>query len=302
MAESEYERYFVRKPLYEACPGVKNRQSPTMTFMSSRQVPGANYYVSLGWIYDIPEPNPHIHEHVHDFDEVILYWGGDVNTPQVLGGEIEFYIGGQPITFNTTTSMFIPKGTPHGPVTWKKFQFPHMEMVMTLDNGNPMESIEKSGINKPKKSLPKKPTNFDYEQYVIRSPMREAAAGFTGFQSPSMTYMSGIQINAANLYMDWAWIWDIPAPGIGEHVHSENDELVLHIGGDPSHPEDLGADMVYGFSGDLLPFSRSYGTFNPKGFRHGPLYWKKVRKPHVEIAIVFGVGNFTERMEGTSWL
>lgn len=302
MAESKYERYVVRKPLYEAVPGVKNRQSPAMTFMSSRQVPECNYYIQIGWIYDIPAPNPHVHEHVHDFDEIIHYWGGDLDTPQVLGGEIEFYIGGQPVTFNTTTSMFIPKGTPHGPVTWKKFQFPHMEMVLALDNGNPVESIEKSGIMEPKKALPKKTTKFDYEQYVIRSPMREAAIGFKGLQSPSMTYMSSIQINAANHYIDWAWVSDIVEPKIGEHVHNANDELVLHIGGDPNNPEDLGADMEYGIGGDLLQFNTSYGVFLPKGLRHGPLNWKKVRKPHVEMAIVFGVGTFHERMEGSAWL
>ena len=38
MAESQYEKYVVRKPNYEAGPGVKNRQSPTMSFMSTKQV------------------------------------------------------------------------------------------------------------------------------------------------------------------------------------------------------------------------------------------------------------------------
>ena len=132
MAQSQYEKYAVRKPIYEAGPGIKNRQSPTMTFMSSKQVPEANYYIELGWIYGIPEPNPHIHEHVHDYDEIVLHWGGNPDIPQVLGGEIEFYIGGQPITFNTTTGIFIPAGTPHGPLTWKKFEFPHIEMAMML--------------------------------------------------------------------------------------------------------------------------------------------------------------------------
>ena len=39
MATTNYERYLVRKPIYEAGPGVKNRQSPTMTYMSRAQVP-----------------------------------------------------------------------------------------------------------------------------------------------------------------------------------------------------------------------------------------------------------------------
>jgi len=300
MAESEYEKFAVRKPIYEAGPGYKGRQSPTMTFMSSAQVPEANYYIELGWIYDMPEPNPHIHEHVHDYDEIVLHWGGNPETPQVLGGEITFYIGGQPITFNTTTGVFIPKGVPHGPLIWRKFEFPHIEMAMMLGTGNPFEGWGKSGISEAKKGLPEKKNKFDYEQYVIRSPMREAGGNFkSGRQSPTMTYMSRPQINIANYYIEFGWIWDIPVPGIGEMVHNNYEEIVLHIGGDPDNPEDLGADMEFGIGGDMLQFNSSYGVFIPKGLNHGPLNWHKVRKPHIEMAIMLGAGTVREGWEGS---
>lgn len=296
MAESVYEKNAVRKPIYEAGPGVKNRQSPTMTFMSEKQT-GARYYIELGWIYDIPDPNPHIHEHVHDFDEIVLHWGGDYKRPQVLGGEIEFYIGGQPITFNTTTGIFIPAGVPHGPLTWKKFEFPHIEMAMMLGTGDPMKGWGKSGISQAKSSPPKKTKDFDYEQYVIRSPMREAGANFTaGRQSPTMTYMSRTQINAANYYIEFGWIWGKvePSPGIPKMVHDNLDEIVLHIGGDPENPEDLGADMESGMGDDMLQFNTSYGMWIPRGTVHGPLDWHNVRKPHIEMAIMLGGGTLME--------
>jgi len=285
LAESEYEKYAVRKPIYEAGPGIKNRQSPTMTFMSEKQT-GAPYYIELGWIYDIPDPNPHIMEHVHDYDEIVLHWGGDYKRPQVLGGEIEFYIGGQPITFNTTTGIFIPAGVPHGPLTWKKFDFPHIGMAMMLGTGDISKGWGSSGIREEKKSAPKKTKDFDYEQYVIRSPMREAGANFTaGRQSPTMTYMSRTQINVANYYIEFGWIWGKVEPPIPKMVHDSLDEIVLHIGGDPENPEDLGADME---------FNTSYGMWVPKGVIHGPLNWHEVRKPHIEMAIMLGGGTMME--------
>jgi hypothetical protein len=296
MTQSEYEKYFVRKPIYENCPDVSNRQSPAMTFMSNKQVPEANYCVQLGWIYDIPSPNPYVNEHVHEYDEIMLFWGGDPYTPQDLGGEIEYYIGGQPITFNTTAGIFIPKGTPHGPLTWKKFRRPHIQMVLMLGTGDPAEAWGKSGIDEPKDSLPQKKDNFDYEQYVIRSPMREAGDFFTGGrQSPTMTYMSRTQINIVNCYIEFGWIWDIPKPPIIEEMrHDKYDEIVLHIGGDPDNPEDLGADMQFSLGGDMLSFNTSYGVFIPKGLRHGPLTWQEVRKPHIEMAIMLGAGTEAE--------
>ncbi len=294
MAESEYEKYAVRKPIYEAGPSIKGRQSPTMTFMSEQQT-GAPYYIELGWIYDIPDPNPHIQEHVHAYDEIVLHWGGDYKRPQVLGGEIEFYIGGQPITFNTTTGIFIPAGVPHGPLTWKKFEFPHIEMAMMLGTGDIKKGWGDSGIGEAKSSLPKKDKDFDYEQYVIRSPMREAGGNFTaGRQSPTMTYMSRTQINVANYYIEFGWVWGKVEPGIPKMVHDTLDEIVLHIGGDPENPEDLGADMEFGMGDDLLQFNTSFGMWVPRGVIHGPLNWHEVRKPHIEMAIMLGGGTLRE--------
>ena len=304
MSGSIYEKYAVRKPIREAgYPGVKGRQAPTMTYMSSKQVAEANCYIELGWIYDIPEPNPHIWEHVHDYDEIVLHWGGNPDTPQDLGGTVEFYVGGQPITFNTTTGIFIPKGTPHGPLSWKEFRYPHIEMAMMIGTGDPFAGWSKSGISKPKTDIPKKAKNFDYEQYVIRSPMREAGPAYavTGRQLPTMTYMSRNQINVANYYIEFGWIWDRVNPGIPKMRHDNYDEIVLHIGGDPDNPENLGATMQFGMGDDLLEFDTSYGMWIPKGLDHGPLIWKEVKKPHIEMAIMLGAGTLKEGWEGSDF-
>jgi len=294
MAESKYEKYAVRKPVYEAGAGFKGRQSPTMTFMSEKQT-GAPYYIELGWIYDIPSPNPGIMEHVHDYDEIVLHWGGDYKRPQVLGGEIEFYIGGQPITFNTTTGIYIPAGTPHGLLTWKKFEFPHIEMTLMLGTGDMSRAWGKSGIKDGKKTASAKTRAFDYEQYVIRSPMREAGPMQKGRQVPTMTYMSNKQINIANVYLEFGWIWDIVDPSIPKMVHEKYDEIVMHIGGDPKDPEDLGADLEFDMGDDTLMFDKSFAMWIPKGTDHGPLVWHKVRKPHIEMAIMLGAGTVTDR-------
>jgi hypothetical protein len=295
MAASKYEKYAVRKPVYEAGAGYQGRQSPTMTFMSSKQVPEANYYIELGWIWEMPRPNPHIHEHVHSYDEIVLHWGGNPELPQVLGGEIEFYLGGQPITFNTTTGIYIPAGVPHGPLTWKKFDFPHIEMAFMLGTGDPSKGWGKSGITEAKKSLPKKTRNFDYEQYVIRSPLRESPGALSGKgrQSPTMTYMSGVQIPGVKVYIEFGWIYSV-TDTIQEMKHDKFDEIVLHIGGDPKDPEDLGADMTFGLGGDALKFDKSFGVFIPKGMKHGPLIWHNWRKPHIEMAIMLGTGTLKE--------
>jgi hypothetical protein len=296
MVKNQFEKYVVSKPIYEAGdPNVKGRQHPTMTMMSNKQVPGCNTYIELGWIRDIPSPNPHIHEHVHNYDEIVLHWGGDWERPQVLGGEITFYVGGQPITFNTTTGIYIPRGVRHGPLIWNKFEFPHIEMAMMLGAGDIAMGWADSGLGVPKPGLPVKKDKFDYEQYAIRSPMRESPGSITGQgrQSPTMTYMSEVQVPGVKTYIEFGWIWAVPTT-IGEMKHDNFDEIVLHIGGDPENPEDLGADMSFSLGGEEMKFNKNFAMFIPKGMAHGPLVWHKVRRPHIEMAIMLGAGTLKE--------
>ena len=140
MPKIDYEKYLVRKPLLESGSGIKNRQSPVMTYMSNKLVPEAKYYVELGWIYGIPEPNPHIYEHTHDFDEIVLHIGTDPQNPEYLGGKIEFVVGGEKIVIDKTSALFIPRGVEHGPLTWKSVEKPHIQMVVMPGAGTIKES------------------------------------------------------------------------------------------------------------------------------------------------------------------
>ncbi len=302
MAKIDYEKYLVRKPNYEAFGGTKNRQSPTMTMMSNKQIPGVNYYMEPGWIYGIPDPNPSLHEHVHDYDEIVMHWGGDYRQPQVLGGEVEFYVGGQPIVFNTTTAIFIPKGTPHGPVTWKKFERPHMQMAIMCGTGTAGEAWGTSGIKDAKDKMPVKTKNFDYEQYVVRSPLRESAGIYSARTSPTLTMMSNVQVAGVNHYIDLAWVFGEQSYKVSKDVtpdisYKTFNQIVLYIGGDPNAPEDLGGQVEVNMDGQLLSFDTTSALFIPKGVRHGPRRVTAYRKPYVMITVQIGARNLKEVRE-----
>jgi hypothetical protein len=141
MPEKDIKRYFVARPAYEVTPDfeVKGRR-PAMTLMSNNLVPGSNMYVETGWVFGMPDPNPHIEEHVHDYDEIVIHLGTDPENQEELGGEIEFVVGGQPLTINKTSAVFVPKGVSHGPLTWKKYQRPHLELTIMIGAGSLAEA------------------------------------------------------------------------------------------------------------------------------------------------------------------
>jgi quercetin dioxygenase-like cupin family protein len=302
MPKIDYEKYLVRKPNYEAFGGTKNRQSPTMTMMSNKQIPGVNFYLEPGWIYGIPDPNPSLHEHVHEFDEIVMHWGGDYRQPQVLGGEVEFWVGGQPITFNTTTAFYLPKGTPHGPVTWKKFDYPHMQMAIMCGTGVAGTAWDSSGIKVAKNAMPERTKDFDYEQYVVRTPLREAAPGFTGRTSPTMTMMSGVQVPGCKYYVDLAWTYGVTSyketkPTTPEISYQNHDQIVVYIGGDSRYPEELGGEVEVNMDGQTLKFNTTSALFIPKGVRHGPRRVTEYSHPHLMISMMIGAGSLKEVRE-----
>jgi hypothetical protein len=269
-----------------------------MVYLSRQQVPEANYHLELDWVKSIQPPGSCANEHIHDYDEVMLFWGSDYQHPQTLGGEIEFHLGGQPITINTTSGVFVPKGVPHGPLVWKKFTRPHVRMSLLLGTGDYSEKRPLDGEIPGASDL--KNRGSDYEQYVVRSPMREAGAEFLrGRTAPTMTFMSGNQVPGVRCYIEFGWTFDMPkskiaGSGMPEMLHTKFDEIVLHFGGDPVHPEELGGEIEFYVDGKPLRFDTSTVLFLPKGLLHGPLACLKYEKPHIVMAMMIGIGSLQE--------
>jgi hypothetical protein len=299
-SSSSFERFAVRKPLREEGRAeIRGCQSPPMTFMSSKQVPEADIWAELCWVYDTPRPNPTLGEQVLGHDQILVHIGMDPETPQDLGATLQLYLGGQPIVFNTTTAVFVPKGTPYGPLSWKEVRRPHL-LSMALGGGDPLPGGRRMMKQEEQVFFPNKRRTFDYEQYVVRSPMREAGPDYVaGRQNPTMTYMSGKQVLGVKNYMEIGWVWDVPSRAIPRMRHDNFDELVFHIGSNPDKPEDLGATMRFDLGDELTEFDTTHCVFLPRGMNHGPLAWKEVRRPMIELAVMLGAGTWAEGWEGS---
>lgn len=141
MHERDIEKLFLSSPAYEVVPALEVAgRIPAMTLMSNNIIPGADHYVEAGWIMGMPDPNPHIFEHTHDYDEIVMHIGCDPNDQEDLGAEIEFILDGHALTIDKTSSVFVPKGMKHGPLTWKRFTKPHLEMTIMIGAGSLAEA------------------------------------------------------------------------------------------------------------------------------------------------------------------
>jgi len=299
MSDINYEKYLVKEPNTQVQPdsSVQNRTYPPLIYMSSAQIPGIKYNVEFGWVWGMPQPNPYLDERVGAYDEILLNIGGDCYNPEDLGADIEYSLGDQTLSINSTSAIFVPKGVRHGPLTYKEFRHPHVRISILLGTGE----REYHGAATPKPE--KESADIDYIKYLVRKPVYEVIAGtpVKNRQEPaSMTFMNRNLVPECDVYVEGGWVWGMPDPNphIFDHVHRGFEELVIHFGTNYERPEELGAEIEFSLEGQPLKVDKTSVVFVPKGMSHGPLIWKKYSGPHLEMAIVPGAGSLAEADPG----
>jgi len=137
-SESKYKKYIITElksnivegkwtePMQIAGDGKDGR----VLWLDKEIVPGA-FYVETVWAYplqasDPPDKYPHAisNPHTHDYDEVLAFFGTNFEDPHDLGGEIEFWLGGEKQTITKSAIVFIPKGLQHCPLIYKRVDKP----------------------------------------------------------------------------------------------------------------------------------------------------------------------------------
>jgi hypothetical protein len=301
MATTNYEEYLVKIPARESAPvgAVRNRTFPPLTYMSSSLVPEAKYHIEFGWVWGMPEPDTYLPETLSEYDEILVNIGGDCWNPEDLGADIEYRLGGHIFSIDSTGAIFIPRGVPHGPLTYREFRHPHVRISILLGSGERKADNTTTSVE----SVATPPSGVDYGKYIVTKPAYEVIAGtpVKNRQGPSsMTFMSRNLVPESNAYVEGGWVWGMPAPNphIFEHVHHDFEELVLHFGADYKHPEELGGEIEFSVDGQPLTVDKTSTVFIPKGVKHGPLTWKKYASPHLEMAIIPGAGSLAEADPG----
>jgi hypothetical protein len=132
MKESKYAKYVITKPPSDLkLPDF--RKTPTdkklrtcISYLDGKVIEGA-FYVECVWYWpgDYPEGGDfRTGAHVHDFDEVVTFFGTDPKNPQDLCGEVEFWIEDEKFSLTQSSMIYIPKGMKHCPLIIKRVDRP----------------------------------------------------------------------------------------------------------------------------------------------------------------------------------
>ncbi|WP_026425110.1 hypothetical protein [Actinokineospora inagensis] len=146
---SPYEHLFVRKMpnclddlVNEGAAGgvvEPDNIGESLALMRSREVPESKIHLTYTWIHECDAPVEWVKEHVHDYDEVLIWHGNDPDNVDDLGAEIYFDVAGVRHTVTTSGSVYIPAGTRHCPLgfNWvaRPFRFSALSLSPNYSSG-----------------------------------------------------------------------------------------------------------------------------------------------------------------------
>src|SRR5699024_7206425 len=101
--------------------------------MRAADVPQSPIFLDQTWITETTEPGLWVTEHVHDYDEVLIWMGNDPDDHRALGGELYLDIEGERYTADTTGSVLIPAGVRHCPLGFTHVERPFLFLALALD-------------------------------------------------------------------------------------------------------------------------------------------------------------------------
>ena len=124
MAREKYDKYIITtpKPLTKDEPKKDGADvMAPVTYIDDRIIKGA-FYVECSWFWKPTKLSPPTH--VHDFDEILSFFGSDPINPKDLCGEVELWLGDEQHILTQSCSVYIPKGLKHCPMIIRKVERP----------------------------------------------------------------------------------------------------------------------------------------------------------------------------------
>jgi len=91
-----------------------NKRATRILWLEDEIMEGA-FSVICSWYWKATEKEG-TPSHVHDFDEVIGFFGSDPQNPNDLGGEVEFWMEDEKYILKKSCLVFAPKGLRHCPL------------------------------------------------------------------------------------------------------------------------------------------------------------------------------------------
>ena len=152
MSESKYGKYFITEtPPNPRHPETREKGNKTplenTLFISNGLdglIPGIPYLETSMVVRTVKGETPDTRSHVHNFDEYLMFLGTNPEDLFDLGGEVEFWVGGEKHIITKTCAVFVPAGISHCPLYFNRLDRPFI--FITSSNESKYEQVTDKSI------------------------------------------------------------------------------------------------------------------------------------------------------------
>ena len=259
---------------------------------------GFDVHIKYGtyWVAGKMGQEPYV-PHTHDFDQVLLFAGSDMDDIGELGVEVEFCLGDDLEThmITTTTAVAIPKGMPHSPATINILnrRFFYYEISMTPEyKETPVHTTKKPGPVAGWRSATRKyimPLAFSRKGAWHYGPTnRDDGGGYIAFVRTKE--VAGFDFVMLYESMKKGPYRICPEPE-KPHAHPTT-QIMMFLGTNPDDLSELGADFEICLGRELEKhkFNKSTAILTPPFLPHWPGGVVKLDKPII-MADIHPFGN-----------
>jgi hypothetical protein len=287
MAATKYGQHVVTMP-FKPCGEGGLRQ---VAIMDGKCL-GVDAYVKYGvyWTAGKIGREPYV-PHTHDFDQIIIFAGSDMDDIGELGAEIEFCLGEEMEThmITTTTAIAIPKGLPHFPATVNRLdrRFFYIEVSVAPE-------YSETPVRTEKKPAPPVGWRAETRKYIMPVAFMRKGSWHYGplNRDDGGGYISFITGNSVDI--DFMTIYEsmkkapyriCPDPD-KPHTHPTT-QIMCFVGTDPDDLTDLGADfeICLGKEEERHVFNKSTAIVTPPFLPHWPGGLLKCERPILMVDI-----------------
>jgi hypothetical protein len=236
--------------------------------------------------------------HVHDYDQVMLFAGTDMDDIGDLGAEVEFCLGDELEThmITTTTAIAIPKGVPHFPATVNRLFKPFLFMEVSL-----AKEVKETPVLVDKKPGPVAAfMRSATRKYVMPLAFTRKGAWHYGptNRDDGGGYLAFVRTKEAAGF-DFVMLYEsmkrgpyriCPEPE-KPHAHPTT-QIMCFLGTDPDDLSELGADfeICLGKEQEKFKFNKSTAILTPPFLPHWPGGVVRLKKPII-MADIHPFGN-----------
>jgi hypothetical protein len=232
--------------------------------------------------------------HVHDFDQVMLWLGADINDMGELGAEVELCLGeeGEKHMITTTTAVAVPRGMPHFPATItrmdKRFVFLTVSCAAEYKE-SPLPFNKKAAQNVPVMMF-----NAKYRDNIINLAFMRKGAWSYGPKNRDDSGGSLSFIHGKDTMFDFLIMCESikrapyrfgPEPD-KPHVHPRP-EILTFMGTDLNDLSQLGGEVeiCLGKEMERHLITAPTAVVIPGGLAHNPLVITRVDRPFILIDV-----------------